>query len=140
LHRYGALIVLERWGALVASFGPHLAETRSAALVETAAERTEAAENILLAVNALLDEADRYDGTTIEACRAAFDSAMSLFAAERADADEAAKLGRCFRRITRKAGVFSWRTWPRDKAVALGFTLPCRQSCDVPFGGEEMSR
>jgi hypothetical protein len=93
LHRYGALIVLERWGALVASFGPHLAETRSAALVETAAERTEAAENILLAVNALLDEADRYDGTTIEACRAAFDSAMSLFAAERADADEAAKLG-----------------------------------------------
>ena len=38
LHRYGALIVLERWGALVASFGPHLAETRSAALVETACD------------------------------------------------------------------------------------------------------
>ena len=92
-HRYGALIVLDRWDALVASFGPHLVQTRAAALVETAAERTQAAENILLAANAVLDEADRYDATMTEACRAAFDSVLSLFAAERADADAAAKLG-----------------------------------------------
>ncbi len=92
-HRYGALIVLDRWSALVASFGPHLAQSRASALVETAAERTQAAENILLAVNALIDEADRYDGTITEACRTAFDSVMSLFAAERADAEKAAKLG-----------------------------------------------
>jgi len=92
-HRYGALIVLDRWGTLIAGFGPHLAETRSAALVETAVERTRAAENIVLAANAVLDEADRYDGAMTEACRAAFDSVMSLFAAERADAEQAAKLG-----------------------------------------------
>jgi hypothetical protein len=92
-HRYGALIVLDRWTALVSGFGPHLAETRCAALVETAAERTRAAENILLAANALLDEADRYNGAMTDACRAAFDSVMSLFSAESADADQAAKLG-----------------------------------------------
>jgi hypothetical protein len=92
-HRYGVLIVLDRWGALVASFGPHLAQLRAAALVETAVERTHAAENIVLAANALIDEANRYDGAMSEACRAAFDSVMSLFAAERADAEAAAKLG-----------------------------------------------
>jgi hypothetical protein len=92
-HRYSALIVLDRWDALLASFGPHLAQTRAAALLETAAERAHAAENILLATNALIDEAHRYDGAMTEACRGAFDSAMSLFAAERADAEAAAKLG-----------------------------------------------
>ncbi len=92
-HRYGALIVLERWGALVESFGPHIAQTKVAALTETAVERVRAAEKILAAANALLDEAERYDGTITDACRAAFDSVMSLFAAERADAEAAAKLG-----------------------------------------------
>jgi hypothetical protein len=92
-HRYGALIVLERWGAMVAGFGPHLAHTRSAELVAKAVERAFAAENILLAVNAVIDGADRYDSRMTEACRAAFDSVMSLFTAERADADTAARLG-----------------------------------------------
>ena len=92
-HRYGALIVLDRWSALVAGFGAHVAEPRLVALVETAMERTRAAENILLATNAVLDEADRYDGTISEACRAAFDSVTGLFATERADAEQAAKLG-----------------------------------------------
>jgi hypothetical protein len=92
-HRYGALIVLDRWGTLVASFGPHLAQARPAALIETAAERGHAAENIVLAANAMIDDADRYDAAMTEACLAAFDSVMSLFAAERADAEQAAKLG-----------------------------------------------
>jgi hypothetical protein len=92
-HRYGAMIVLERWGALVESFGPHLAQGRSAALVGTAPDRAQAAEKILAAANAAIDGADSYDAATTEGCRAAFDSALGMFAAERADAEGAAKLG-----------------------------------------------
>jgi len=92
-RRYGALIVLDRWGALVAAFGPHLARTQCAPLVETAPERTKAAESILLAANRLLDAAERYDASITAACRAAFDSVLGLFAAENTDAAESAKLG-----------------------------------------------
>ena len=92
-HRYGALIVLDRWSALVAGFGAYMTEPQLASLAETAMERTRAAENILLATNAVLDAAERYEGAITEACLAAFDSVTGLFTAERACAEEAAKLG-----------------------------------------------
>lgn len=88
-HRYGALIVLDRWAALVHAFGPHLAHP----VIEQAPARIAAAEEILARVNRLMDAAERYDGTLVEACELAFRSVESAFAAERAAAANSARLG-----------------------------------------------
>ena len=41
-HRYGALIVLDRWSTLVAAFGPHLEIGRRPDIIGRAAERVRA--------------------------------------------------------------------------------------------------
>ena len=37
-HRYGALIVIDRWSALVSAFGPHLELSRRRAIISSAPE------------------------------------------------------------------------------------------------------
>ena len=56
-HRYGALIVLDRWSTLVAAFGPHLEVGRHAEIIGRAGERVRAAEEILGRANMLVDSA-----------------------------------------------------------------------------------
>ena len=92
-HRYGALIVIDRWSTVVRVFGPHLALSRHQAVVTETAERASAAENILNRANQLIDAADRYTSETVEACLLAFRSLDTTFAEERAAADQYAKLG-----------------------------------------------
>ena len=92
-HRYGALTVLDRWGALVAAFGPHLALSRYPAIVAEAPARVGAAESIMESANRLLDAADRYTSDVVEACVLAFQSLASAFAEERQAADQSAQLG-----------------------------------------------
>jgi hypothetical protein len=88
-HRYGALIVIDRWGTLVGAFGPHLAHP----LAASAPGRIAAAEEILVRANRLVDAAERYGADLVEACGLAFQAAQSVFAPERALAAECAKLG-----------------------------------------------
>lgn len=92
-HRYGALTVLDRWGALVAAFGPHLTLSRYQGIVDEAPERVRAAEAILGRANELMDTADRYSGAVVEACILAFQALSTTFAEERRAADQSAKLG-----------------------------------------------
>lgn len=92
-HRYGALIVLDRWSTLVHAFGPHLRLSRRAAILEDGPRRIAAAEDILGRVNNLIDSSDRYAGELVEACVLAFQSLNSTFAEERAEAEQSAKLG-----------------------------------------------
>jgi hypothetical protein len=92
-HRYGALIVLDRWCTLVQVFGPHLALTRHASIVEQGLERVRAAEDILAKANQLVDMTDAYSTPLVEACLLAFQSLQTTFAEERAAADQDAKLG-----------------------------------------------
>ncbi len=92
-HRYGALIVLDRWAALVAAFGPHLRLSRRPSIIDAAPERVRAAETILAAANALIDSADRYTGALVEACALAFQSLDTTFNEERAEAAQSARLG-----------------------------------------------
>jgi hypothetical protein len=92
-HRYGALIVLDRWSALVAAFGPHLAVGRHADIIGRAAGRVHAAEDILGRANALLDAAPAYSADVVEACLAAFQAVHGVFAEERAEAEQSGKLG-----------------------------------------------
>ena len=92
-HRYGALIVLDRWSALVGAFGPHLEIGRHPDIVGRAAERVRAAEDILGRANMLLDAAPAYSVEVVEACLTAFQAVNGVFAEERAEAEQSGRLG-----------------------------------------------
>jgi hypothetical protein len=92
-HRYGALIVLDRWSTVVGTFGPHLHLSRRQEMVSQTPVRVQAAENILVRSNNLIDSSQRYSAEVVEACLMAFQSLNTTFAEERAEADQSAKLG-----------------------------------------------
>ena len=92
-HRYGALIVLDRWSSVAAAFGPHLELTQRPGMVENAGERVRAAEEILTRVNRAIDGAASYGSELVEACAAAFQTLNAIFAEERAAAEQWARLG-----------------------------------------------
>ena len=92
-HRYGALILLDRWSTLVSAFGSHLEIGRRPEIVARAAERVRAAEEILGRANLLLDSAADYNESVVEACVMAFQSVDGVFAEERAEAEQTGRLG-----------------------------------------------
>jgi hypothetical protein len=92
-HRYGALIVLDRWSTVASAFGPHIELSRGATILSEAADRVRAAEEIAARANAVLDAADSYSPEVVEACLMAWQSVSGLFAEERAEAEQSSKLG-----------------------------------------------
>jgi hypothetical protein len=92
-HRYGALIVLDRWSSLLGAFGPHLQLSRRQTIVQEGASRVRTAEGILGTANNLLDAAELYSSEVVEACLLAFQSLQTTFAEERNEADQSARLG-----------------------------------------------
>ncbi len=88
-HRYGALIVLDRWSALTNAFGPHLAHP----IADSARGRVESAEQLLGRANQVIDASGQYSTEIVEACLMAFQSVTAVFADERAAAEQKAKLG-----------------------------------------------
>jgi hypothetical protein len=92
-HRYGALIVLDRWATLAHAFGPHLSGVALRDMAGNAAGRVQTAENILGRVNDLIDATENYGGELVEACLLAFRSLETTFAEERACAERAGRLG-----------------------------------------------
>lgn len=92
-HRYGALIVLDRWFTVVAAFGPHLEIGRHPEIIGRAGERVRAAEEILGRANMLVDAAPAYSADVVEACVMAFQSVDGIFAEERAEAEHSGRLG-----------------------------------------------
>ena len=92
-HRYGALIILDRWSTLVGAFGPHLEIGRRPDIIKRAPERVRAAEEILGRANMLVDAAPAYDSDVVNACEMAFQAVDGVFAEERAEAEQSAKLG-----------------------------------------------
>jgi hypothetical protein len=92
-HRYGALIVLDRWSTLVGAFAPYLEIGRRPEIPARATERVRAAEEILTRANSLLDAAPDYGEEVVQACTLAFQAADGVFAEERAEAAQSAALG-----------------------------------------------
>ena len=88
-HRYGALIVLDRWLSLAAAFGAHLQNP----IANAAPERVQGAEKILTMANQMIDAADRYDTQVVEAALVAFQTVSGTFGEERQSAEQNAKLG-----------------------------------------------
>jgi hypothetical protein len=92
-HRYGALTVLDRWGAFAAAFGPHLEVSRYPAIAAEAAARVRSAEGILEHANQFVDAAAAYSSDVVEACILAFQTLAATFAEERQAANQSATLG-----------------------------------------------
>jgi hypothetical protein len=92
-HRYGALMVLDRWAALVHAYGPHLRLSRYQNVIEETPARVQTAENLLGRANQLLDATERYSGEVVEACLLSWRSLDTTFAEERAAAEQMLKLG-----------------------------------------------
>jgi hypothetical protein len=92
-HRYGALIVLDRWSTVVGTFGPHLHLSRRQEIIGQTPVRVQAAENILVRTNNLIDSSEIYSQEVVEACLMAFQSLNTAFTDERAEAEQSAKLG-----------------------------------------------
>jgi hypothetical protein len=92
-HRYGALMVLDRWANLAHTYGPHLALAKRAAMLAEAAARVQSAEHILGRTNDVIDAAGTYSAEIVAACLLAWQSLGSTFAEERGAAEEMGKLG-----------------------------------------------
>jgi hypothetical protein len=92
-HRYGALIVLDRWATLAGTFGPHLNLSRDREILESARSRVQSAETVLHTANHLIDASDRYGSDVVEACVLAFQSLQTTFRQESQAAEQFARLG-----------------------------------------------
>jgi hypothetical protein len=92
-HRYGALLVLDRWAALVRAFGGHLQLSRHPDILAETAGRVQTAENILARVNQVIDAASQYTGDLVNGCTLALQSLSTTFAEERQAAEEISRLG-----------------------------------------------
>jgi hypothetical protein len=92
-HRYGALIILDRWSTVTTAFGPTLELSRRPSILTEAVSRVRSAEEILSRANALLDAASSYSTETVEACLMAWQAVESIFKEERGEAEQSAKLG-----------------------------------------------
>jgi hypothetical protein len=92
-HRYGALIVLDRWASLVHAFGPHLPLSRWPEIVSEAPARVESAEKMLGQANQLIDSSDAYVPELVETVLLAFQSVNTILQQERAAAGQMAGLG-----------------------------------------------
>jgi len=92
-HRYGALIVLDRWSTVVGAFGPYLDLPRHPEIVAAAPTRIAAAQQILERANQLLDAAQSYSPEVVEACLMAWQSLSVTFSEEHREASDSAKLG-----------------------------------------------
>lgn len=92
-HRYGALIVLDRWATLAGTFAPHLELSRDIEIPAEARARVESAESLLTMANNLVDRSDVYSTDVVEACVLAFQSMQTIFQQEWNAAEQFARLG-----------------------------------------------
>ena len=92
-HRYGALIVIDRWSTLAGAFAPHLRLPRRQTMLDEAPARAQAAEQLLGRMNQMVDAAETYSSEVVEAALLALQSTAGVFAEERAEAEQCEKLG-----------------------------------------------
>ena len=92
-HRYGALLILERWAQFAQAFAGHATIGRHSPILTEAAARVQTAENILTRANQVLDASPDYLEDVVSACVMAYESLNITFAEEKKAAENAAKLG-----------------------------------------------
>ena len=107
-HRYGALVVIDRWAALVHAYAPYLQLERRRGMIDEVSGRVETAENILGRVNQVIDATQHYSGEVVAACMLAWQSIETTFGEERDAAGQMAKLGPMLPEEFQKARRVFW--------------------------------
>ncbi|MFN3323228.1 MAG: hypothetical protein ACK5AZ_07015 [Bryobacteraceae bacterium] len=92
-NRYGALLILDRWGEFTRAFAPHANLERHRSILDEAPERVRTAENLLGRVNDLIDAAESYSDEIVSACLMGFQALNTIFAEEKTAAEQALSLG-----------------------------------------------
>ncbi|MBL8229711.1 MAG: hypothetical protein JNL98_14575 [Bryobacterales bacterium] len=92
-HRYGAIIVLDRWAEFGRAFAPHTKLDLHGDLLQQAEERATAAQRVIEKVNHVIDSAEMYTTDIVEAVQMAYQAIESTFQEERAAAVKMAALG-----------------------------------------------
>jgi hypothetical protein len=92
-HRYGALMVLDRWATLVHTYAPHLQLGANQNLVEETPGHVQTAENILGRTNDVIDATAHYSNEVVAACVLAWQSLQTTFAEEARAAERMRSLG-----------------------------------------------
>jgi hypothetical protein len=91
-HRYGALLILERWAELTHNFGAHVALSHHQGIIDQARGHVETAEGILQQINQVLDTASDYTGEVVAACVMGFQSLNLTFEEEKKAVDGTLRL------------------------------------------------
>jgi len=92
-HRYGTLIVLDRWAEFARAFRGHAELGARQPMLDQAAERAQSAQGVMERANRVLDDADFYSMEVVEACALALRTVELTFNEEKEAADQAASLG-----------------------------------------------
>jgi hypothetical protein len=92
-HRYGAMIVLERWADFTKAFAGHVELGQHQHLFDQAEERVRQSQRILEQSNQLVDSEDIYSSAVVEACAMSYRTIEFTFQEERKAADRMAALG-----------------------------------------------
>jgi hypothetical protein len=92
-HRYGALMVLDRWATLVHTYGPHLELGKNQSIIDETPARVLTAENILGRTNDVIDSTEQYSNEVVAACLLAWQSLQTTFAEEQQASGKMVALG-----------------------------------------------
>ncbi len=92
-HRYGALMILDRWERFVEGFGPHVELTRHREATAGTPASVEAARGLITKLNAIIDSAERYTPELAAAADMTSQAVRSAFSAAHLAADQMEKLG-----------------------------------------------
>ena len=107
-HRYGALMVLDRWATLVHTYAPHLTLAQHQQILDETAGRVQTAENILGRTNDVIDATPQYSQEIVAACMLAWQSLDTTFSEERALIAQMLKLGPMLPEEFQKARRIFW--------------------------------
>ena len=92
-HRYGAMIVLERWANFIQAFQGNVEFGRHQALFDEAVERVRQSQRILEQSSHLVDQAPLYSSDVVEACAMTYRTVEFTFQQERKATDQTLALG-----------------------------------------------
>lgn len=92
-HRYGAMIVLDRWADFTAAFRGNVALGAHQDLFDQGAQKVQQSQRILEQSSQLVDNAPVYSSEVVEACAMAYRTIEFTFQDERKAADRATALG-----------------------------------------------
>lgn len=92
-HRYGAMMVLDRWADFARAFRGNVELGMHQSLFDGVQARVESAGNLLTRVNEVIDASESYGSAVVEACQVTYQTVLQAFSEERIASEKAMSLG-----------------------------------------------